>query len=224
MISRIRGAISQWNDTSVLVDVQGLSYEVFVPPTILKTLNRHVETDGTVTLVTMHYYQVDVSRGVPMLIGFTNTVEREFFERFITVSGVGPKAALKALALPISTIANAIDAGDLSVLKSLPGIGEQRAKEIIAKLQGKVGKFGLIQDHGSRETSPAKPPPSLGGAAEEAVAVLLQLQYSKPEAKEMVRKALERSPQLKTTEELLNEVYKQRQQTAAAGDPLPVAR
>ena len=218
MISRIRGAISQWNDTSILVDVQGLSYEVFVPPTILKTLDRHVETDGTITLVTMHYYQVDVSRGIPMLIGFTNEVEREFFERFITVSGVGPKAALKALALPISVIANAIDAGDLSVLKSLPGIGAQRAKEIIAKLQGKVGKFGLIQDHGSRAASPAKPPPSLGGVAEEAVAVLLQLQYSKPEAKEMARKALERSPQLKTTEELLNEIYRMRLQQPVASE------
>ena len=210
MISRIRGTISQWNTLSILVDVHGLSYEVFIPPTILKTLDAHVGSDGTVTLVTMHYYQVDVSRGVPMLIGFTNEVEKEFFERFITVSGVGPKAALKALALPISAIANAIDAGDLGVLKSLPGIGEQRAKEIIAKLQGKVGKFGLIKDR-SAGAPAVKTPPSIEGVSEEAVAVLLQLQYTKQEAREMVRKALERPPQLKSTEELLNEIYRQRQ-------------
>ena len=220
MIAQIRGTVSQWNDTSILVDVHGLSYEVFIPPTILKTLDRHVAADGTVTLVTMHYYQVDVSRGVPMLIGFTNAVEKEFFERFITVSGVGPKAALKALALPISTIASAIDASDVGCLKSLPGIGEQRAKEIIAKLQGKVGKFGLIKD-GATGAATVKTPPSIEGVSEEAVAVLLQLQYSKPEAKEMVRRALERAPHLKTTEELLNEVYRQRAK-AAAPDSGPV--
>lgn len=212
MISRIRGVVSQWNDTGILLDVQGFSYEVFIPPTILKTLDAHVAADGSLHLVTLHYYQVDVSRGVPVLIGFTNDIEREFFERFITVSGVGPKAALKALTLPISTIASAIDAGDVPTLKSLPGIGEQRAKEIIAKLQGKVGKFGLIKDQAAGSSAPLKTPPSIEGVTDEAVSVLLQLQYTKQEAKEMVRKALARAPQLKTTEDLLNEVYRQRQQ------------
>ncbi len=222
MISRIHGTISQRHETSVVVDVHGLSYEVFIPPTILKTLDRHLAADGTVSLVTLHYHQVDVSRSVPILIGFANEIEKEFFERFITVSGVGPKAALKALALPISVIASAIDAGDMSVLKSLPGIGEQRAREIIAKLQGKVGKFGLIKDRAVPAS--ATTPPSADGLAEEAIAVLLQLQYSKPEAKDMVHAALKRAPQAKTTEDVLNEVYRQHSQTADASAQLHVGR
>ncbi|MFA5336238.1 MAG: hypothetical protein WC324_04890, partial [Candidatus Omnitrophota bacterium] len=88
-------------------------------------------------------------------------------------------------------------------LKSLPGIGEQRAKEIVAKLQNKVGKFGLIQEYGIEVTVSKEQ-----DFVEEAVDVLLQLQYTKQEAKDMVQKALQRSPKSNTAEDLLNEVYK----------------
>jgi Holliday junction DNA helicase RuvA len=151
---------------------------------------------------------------VPVLIGFLNEVEREFFERFITVSGIGPKAALRAFTKPIPAIARAIDEGDMSVLRSLPGIGEQRAKEIIAKLQGKVGKYALIQTKTDRHPAPAQAEVVI---EEEAVAILLQLEYRKHEAKAMVKAALARNPNLKSAEEILNEVYRQRQ----AGEPLP---
>lgn len=108
--------------------------------------------------------------------------------------------------MPISMIARAIDMEDVSFLKSLPGIGEQRAKEIIAKLHGKVGKFALIQD-----TSPSgesgRPRRNIH---EEAMGVLLQLQYKKFEAKNMLDEALKRNPDIETVEELLNEVYKQK--------------
>ena len=92
---------------------------------------------------------------------------------------------------------------DLIFLKSLPGIGEQRAKEIVAKLQDKVGKFGLIQDQNSSEKVVTK------DITEEALDVLLQLEYKKAEAQAMIKKVWEtNSPQ--TTEELLNLVYKQK--------------
>jgi Holliday junction DNA helicase RuvA len=90
-------------------------------------------------------------------------------------------------------------------LQSLPGIGEQRAKEIVAKLQNKLGKFGLIQDDRGKEQK-AK----TIDIEEEALAVLMQLEYKKSEACSMIKKALERSVGIGTTEELLNEVYKQR--------------
>ena len=91
------------------------------------------------------------------------------------------------------------------MLKMLPGIGEQRARQIIAKLQNKVGKFGLIQDR-QAENAPA----AQGDIKEEAVAVLLQLQYKKKEAQEMVAKAMANNPRIETCEEILNEVYKQK--------------
>ena len=144
MISRIRGVVREVGEQQIVLEVAGISYEVFVPPSLLRLLPDRTGPDGEVELVTFHYQQLEVGRGIPVLIGFFNDVEREFFTRFISVSGVGPKAAIKALTLPIPLIAQAIDEGDLSLLRSLPGIGEQRAKEIVAKLQGKVGKYAHL--------------------------------------------------------------------------------
>ena len=205
MISRISGILVERRDNAVLLETAGLTYEILIPAAILRTLDRHVTPDGTVRLVTYHYHHVEPSRAVPVLVGFVNEIEREFFERFITVSGIGPKAAVRALKQPIPLIAKAIDEGDLEALRALPGIGPQRAKEIVAKLQGKVGKFALIPD--AEEVIPAAPAPD---AAMEALEVLLQLQYRRPEAQAMIKGALERNGGLSTAEEILNEVYKQR--------------
>ena len=199
---------------SVLLEVGGISYEVFMPSSLLRALPERLGPDGEVELVTFHYQQLEVGRGVPVLIGFFNEVEREFFARFISVSGIGPRAALKALAQPIAVIAQAIDEGDLPLLRSLPGIGEQRAKEIVAKLQGKVGKYALMQDKDAR---PAAPDDGRSAVEDEAVAVLVQLEYKKAEAKEMVQAALQRNPGIKSSEQLLNEVYRQQRSTTEAG-------
>ena len=207
MISRLRGIVREQGEMQVLIEVQGVGYEVFMPPSILRGLPEHLSPNGEVELVTFHYQQLEVGRGIPILIGFLNEIEREFFARFISVSGVGPKAALKALTLPIAVIAQAIGEGDLGLLKSLPGIGEQRAKEIVAKLQGKVGKYALM-----RTKDEALQPAGRERSTEledVAVAVLVQLEYKKPEAKQMVRAALERNAKVSTVEELLNEVYRQ---------------
>ncbi len=209
MICRLRGVVREQVETHLILEVQGVCYQVFVPPSIMPKVAEKAAGNGEVELVTYHYQHLEVSKGYPVLIGFANEVEREFFERFITVSGVGPKAALKAFTLPIPVIARAIDEGDLELLKSLPGIGEQRAKEIVAKLQGKVGKFALIQRAAGPGTLTV-PSEDRQGVEEEAVAVLLQLEYKKPEAKQMVKAALARNPKLKTAEDVLNEIYRQR--------------
>ncbi len=222
MISRLRGVVRERGEHSILLDVQGVCYEVLMPPSILTALDERVNGQGEAELITFHYQQLEVGRGIPMLIGFLNEIEREFFIRFISVSGVGPKAALRALTLPIPLIAQAIDAGDVGRLRSLPGIGEQRAKEIVAKLQGKVGKYALIQSRGE-----AGPPSEAHGAGlelqEEAVAVLVQLQYKQPDAKRMVQTALQRNPTMSTVEEVLNEVYRQ-QRGSRETAPSPAAQ
>jgi len=212
MIRRLRGLVREQTQQALLLDVQGVCYQVLIPPSVMQRLGEKHSSDGIVELVVFHYQQLEPGRGFDVLIGFLNEVEREFFERFISVSGVGPKAALRALTLSIPTIARAIDEADLTVLKSLPGIGEQRGKEIIAKLQGKVGKFALIQPG---HPTPSPTPVTDGGAEpsqleEEATAILLQLEYTRPEANAMIRAAVARNPKLKTAEELLNEVYRQR--------------
>lgn len=203
MISRIKGKIREKRDSSIFIDVGEITYEVLIPPAVMSSLGQN--PDEHIELVTYHYYQTDHSKSMPILIGFLNEVEKEFFEKFITVSGVGPKAACKALTQPFSTIADGIDAADEVLLKSLPGIGERKAKEIIAKLQGKVGKFGLIQDRHI-----AAVPRIKEDMKHEALSVLSQLQYKKKEAEDMINKAIMRNPNVKSSEQLLNEVYRQR--------------
>lgn len=205
MISRISGKVVEKGINYLILDTGHLCYEVLIPQTVMQRLDANIGGDGKVNLITFHYHQVEPAKSIPVLIGFLNDIEKDFFQIFITVSGIGPKAALKALNKPISQIAKAIDEADLNFLKSLPGIGEQRAREIIAKLQNKVGKFGLIQDGKAKEVvSKTK------DIADEALSVLMQLEYKKPEASAMIKKALENSPEIQSTEELLNMVYKQR--------------
>lgn len=187
-----------------MIDTGGICYEVLIPLAVMKSLEKENVLEGKVELVTYHYHQMEPSRSVPILIGFQNEVEREFFEKFISVSGVGPKAACKALTEPFSTIAGAIDSGDASFLKKLPGIGDQKARLIVAKLQGKVGKYGLIRDEFVSDTEEHE------DIRNEALEILLQLQYKKGEAEEMIEKAFKRAPEVKTSEELLNEVYRER--------------
>ena len=206
MIYKISGKLIEKRENSVLLDVGGICYEVLVPGAVMQSLENSIGSDSAMSFITYHYLQMEPSKGFQCLIGFLNEIEKEFFEKFITVSGIGPNAAVRALKMPISMIARAIDMADIPFLKSLPGIGEQRAREIVAKLQGKVGKFGLIQD----DKPGAQAFDGKHNIQEEAMGVLLQLQYKKFEAKNMVDEALRRNPGVETAEDLLNEVYKQR--------------
>ena len=216
MISQITGNIDHVSDNTLTLSVSGLSYEVYIPTAIMNNVTNRFTKNTQVSLVTYHYYQTDPSKSIPILIGFSNRIEKDFFEKFITVSGVGPKAAVRALSQPIPQIAQAIDGGDLPFLKSLPGIGEQRAKEIIAKLQGKMGRFSLIQQNEKTAQPKSGSSAELTGSShnlqDEAIEVLMQLQYKKDEAREMARKAFQRQPKLSSIEDVLSEVYRQRKQ------------
>lgn len=206
MISRIAGKIIEKAEGAVQINAGGLCYEILIPKAVMASLEDEGKFSGDVELVTYHYFQMSQSSGVPVLIGFQNSVEREFFEKFISVSGIGPKAACRALAEPFSVIAGAIDSGNEVLLKSLPGIGARKAAEIVAKLKGKVGKFGLIRDE---EVTISKENQDISN---EALEILLQLQYKRQEAEGMIQKALQRAPKIKTSEELLNEVYREKTQ------------
>lgn len=207
MISRITGKIVERGTNYLVLDLGGLSYNILIPACVMARIAELTGSENKINLITYHYHQVDQAKSIPVLIGFLNQVEKDFFEVFITVSGIGPRAALKALDKPISLIAKAIDEADLSFLKKLPGIGEQRAKEIVAKLQNKVGKFGLIQDRHEQTEQNEQMPKDI---SEEALEVLLQLEYKRNEATAMLKKVLEANSVVSSTEELLNLVYKQR--------------
>src|SRR5450755_2003200 len=174
MISAIKGKIISLSEISLTLETNnGLSYEILTPISVLQRVKENQDSDGNIRLITYHYYQMTPSSGMPVLVGFLNEVERDFFLEFIKVSGIGPRAAVKALNKAIGEIAQAIDRGDTKYLKTLPGIGEQKAKEIVAKLQRKMGKFILMKDRVSLQA----PSTQLSDIEEEALHILLQLQY-----------------------------------------------
>ncbi len=207
MIFKIAGKLVEKREQSLVINVHGHYYEVMVPTSVLGRVEETLDANGDVHLITYYYFQITPASGLPVLIGFITEIERDFFLQFIKVSGIGPKAAVKALNQPISDITRAIEGGDMAYLKTLPGIGLQRAKEIIAKLQGKIGKFGLIQDRAQAITASGTRDVAADWQ-QEAFDVLLQLQYKRPEALAMIQKSLEHSPNIQTAEDLLNDIYK----------------
>ena len=206
MFARISGTLIERGDSTVLLDVGGLGYEIFLPACVADKLP--VTAGEKVTLEIHPTFNLEGNSGRFTFFGFTNAIEREFFEALLSVASIGPKTAARAFALPMSRIAAAIDAGDHAFLLKLPGIGHQKARDIVAKLQGKVTKFLLIRDPLVREAPP------MPDYAQEAVAVLLQLEYRKAEAEDMVARALEAAPKIEDSESLLAEVYRRLHATA----------
>jgi Holliday junction DNA helicase RuvA len=200
VFSRITGQLVERRDNAVLLEAAGLGYEIVLPPCVSEKL-RDLDP-GPVTLEIYPTFSLEGNSGRFTFFGFTNAIEREFFESLLTVASIGPKTAARAFSQPMGKIAQAIDRGDHAFLVKLPGIGQQKARDIVAKLQGKVTKFLLIQD---AEVQAAAPIP---GYAEEALAVLLQLEYKRAEAEAMIKQTLEDVPAVRDTETLLAEVYR----------------
>lgn len=200
MFSRISGSLVERNGDAAVVEAGGLGYEIVLPPCIAEKVP--TKAGERVILEIYAVVNIDGNSGRFTYYGFTNAIERDFFEALLTVASIGPRSAARAFSLPMSTIAAAIDRGDHELLKRLPGIGQQKARDIVAKLQGKVAKFLLIQD------APPPAPASIPDFADEALAVLIQLGYKRSEGEAMIRQTLDREPQLDQAEQLLAEIYR----------------
>lgn len=204
MFSRIRGTLIERGESTVVLDVHGLAYEILLPPCVEEKIAAREGEE--VALEIYSVLNIDGNTGHYTFYGFGNAVEREFFEALISVASIGPRSAARAFSQPMSRIAGAIDRADLGFLKTLPGIGQQKARDIVAKLQGKVTKFLLIQQAQPAATE------QIPDFADEALAVLLQLEYKRAEAEEMIRSTLETAPQIRDSETLLAEIYRRKAQ------------
>jgi len=202
MLYKIQGILKKKEPHRVIIEVGGICYEILTPATVSSRLSN--DENAPVQLILYHYFTIDQSRAIPMLVGFIDELEKDFFEKFISVTGVGPKAALKAFDKPIAAIARAIEDADMAFLTSLDGIGKQRAKQIIAHLQGKVGRFALLKE----EECAVKPVKK--EIVEEAREILKRLQYNAHEVDTMLKRALTVDHDIENVEDLLNEIYRQR--------------
>lgn len=202
MFSRISGALVEREGERIVLDVNGLGYTVILPPCVAEKI---VATIGERVLLEVHaVLNIDGNSGHVTYYGFTNAIEREFFEALISVASIGPRSAARAFSQPMSAIAGAIDRGDHAFLKTLPGIGQQKARDIVAKLQGKITRFLLIQD------AAVAAAPLMPDFADEAMAVLLQLEYKRAEAEAMIRETMEAEPKIADAERLLAEIYRRK--------------
>jgi Holliday junction DNA helicase RuvA len=194
---------------SVLVRAGSLCYEIFVPSGIASRLRASAERNNPLTFYTIYYIDGGLGGGhlTPKLVGFLDPLDREFFEAFTTVPGVGFMKALKCLVRPISEIAGAIERGDLGFLRELPSVGPKIAERIVTELRGKMAKFALAP---SEEPLSVEEEP-IAALKVEALQALEQLEFSQAEAQRTVGQIFSQYRNLKTVEEFLRKVFEQKE-------------
>jgi holliday junction DNA helicase RuvA len=132
MIGRLSGILQEKNPPQVLVDVNGVGYEVEVP---MSTFYNLPETGGKVTLLTQFVVREDAQ----LLYGFLSQREREAFRQLVKVSGIGAKSALGILSgLSVDDLGHAIAAQDVALLVRIPGIGKKTAERMLLELRDKL--------------------------------------------------------------------------------------
>ncbi|MBV8781964.1 MAG: Holliday junction DNA helicase RuvA, partial [Phycisphaerae bacterium] len=131
--------------------------------------------------------------------------DKRFFEKFITVKGIGPRKALKALTVPVGEIASAIESRDSRFLVGLPEIGKRTAELLIAELAGKVAEFAM-----PTAERPSARPTVLPDLEEDAIATLMALGERRPDAERLLERAKSNNNNLTTTDALVREMLRLR--------------
>ena len=133
MIGRLQGTLAEKNPPQVLVDCNGVGYEVDVP---MSTFYNLPALGDRVSLLTHFVVREDAQ----ILYGFATAAEREAFRQLIKISGVGPRTALSVLSgMSVADIAQAVTAQDAGRLVKVPGIGKKTAERLLLELKGKFG-------------------------------------------------------------------------------------
>jgi len=212
MIAYLEGTILHQASGTIILKAGAVGYEVLIPA-FLQT-HTSVLAIGEPLALFIYFHQ-STHTPKPVLIGFRLLAEREFFERFLSVDGIGPIKAAKSLTLPIAQIATAIEAGDIRTLSELKGVGKRSAEQIAASLKGKMAKFALIrkQDPSENEGELEIFAPLDAQAqrfSQNVTDVLVnQLGYKKAEAKTMVDLAAAKIAPVQSAEQLFDEIFRQ---------------
>ena len=144
LITKITGQLIALEENVLTLRVGAFEYEVLIPEFTRRQLQSQIGQE--ISLHTIEYLEGNPMQGrmTPRLIGFLSEIEREFFDLFCSVDGVGVKKALRAMVRPVKEVATAIEEQDATLLSALPGIGPAMSERIIAKLRRKVPKFALM--------------------------------------------------------------------------------
>jgi holliday junction DNA helicase RuvA len=217
MITHLAGRLARLDvaGPAVEVDVGGVRYEVLVPLFLWPEIERlageaDLEDEDARPPIALHIsYHASPNNPVPVLVGFLRRAERDFFRKFVSVEGMGPAKAVRALTISVSAVARAIEQEDRALLTKLPGVGARQADKIIAALRGKVLAEAAMHD--ARIAEPVDPAAlERGRIAADAIAAITGLGYSRSEAKRWVEEALAADPSLDSVEALTLAVLRAR--------------
>jgi len=205
MITKITGQLAALKDDVLTLQIDAFEHEVLIPEFTRRQLQS--ELNQQISLHTIEYLEGNPMQGrmTPRLIGFLSEVEREFFELFCSVDGVGVRKALRAMVRPVKEVATAIEEQDAKALSALPGVGPATAERIIAKLRRKVPKFALMV---ARQEVDTEMESDLVG---ETFEVLRGLGHSESDARRLIDDALSAKKKYKNVQSILQAIYQQSQ-------------
>jgi len=204
LIRQIRGELLGVDSECAVIEAGGLGYEIIVSELVAERLAAR-GPGAQVTLHIYHYLALEPSRATPILLGFDSTEQLALFERLISIPRLGPRQAARLMAAPVSSIARAIELGDIKFLQSLPGVGATKARDLINALRGKMGQF--IE---AAEAMPAGEVAAASTMQTDVMDVLVQLGYSLADARQRVQAAITRRPDVASADELLAEALSDR--------------
>lgn len=203
MIITIAGKLSRVGETSVAIEAPPFEYEVLVADYARRQLQSQVGSD--VRLHTLDYIEGSTQGGrmVPRLVGFQTEPERQFFDLFCSVDGVGVKKALRAMVRPVKELAMLIEDQDAKQLSTLPGIGPATSERVIAKLRRKMPRFALMVEK-ERVGQTVEGGTAVVGDTFDA---LCALGHSESDARQLIDDAIATGKKFKDTESLLTAIY-----------------
>lgn len=202
MITKITGRLTALDDDFLILQAGPFEYEVLIP----EFNRRHLQgsLNQEISLHTIEYLEGNPMQGrmTPRLIGFMGEAEREFFELFCSVDGIGVRKALRAMVRPVKEIATAIEEQDAKVLASLPGVGPATSERIIAKLRRKVPKFALLVAQQEAQQSEVEP-----DIVTQTFELLRGLGHAEADARRLLDSALAKKKKYADVQSLIQAIY-----------------
>jgi holliday junction DNA helicase RuvA len=203
LITKITGRLVEITEENITLECLPFCYEVLVADFTRRRLQSQL--DKIITLHTIQYIEGNAAQGgklTPRLVGFESIVEREFFDLFCSVDGVGVKKALRAMVRPVADTAVMIEQQDAKGLSALPGVGPATSERIIAKLRRKMPKFALLVQREMPEAKSQTP-----GVIEETFEALIVLGHAEADARKLIEQAIAGGKKFKDTESLIQAIY-----------------
>ena len=199
MIGRLEGVLLERAPTRVVIDVAGVGYEAQIP---LSTFGRLPDEGKTVALRIHTHVREDAL----LLYGFATELERTSFELLLHASRVGPKLAQTVLSgIEAPALLRAIQSGDVTTLKGVPGIGAKTAERIVVELRDRAAEVAAVEDSGLA-AAPAEA--AADDARTELVATLLNLQTQRAKAERVADAVLAELGEDARIEELVRAALK----------------